>query len=121
MITQEKKLRTRKLKRAMRVRKALKNRCMKPRLSVNKSNAHIYVQLIDDKTGKTLCSCSTLSLKREDANKANIASAKIVGEEIAKKSIALGVKEITFDRGPFKYHGVLAALADAARQSGLEF
>lgn len=115
------KMQKRKNKRALRVRKFLKGSAEKPRLSVNKSNAHLYVQLIDDSIGKTLCSSSTLSIKEKGQMSPNIESAKIIGEEIAKKCKNLGIKKVIFDRGPFKYHGVLAALAETARSAGLEF
>ncbi len=95
----------------------------RPRLSVFRSNQHIYAQIIDDKLGQTLASSSTLSktLRSHVKNGGNISAAQAVGEEIAKKALAAGVKEVVFDRGGYLYHGRLKALADAARESGLSF
>lgn len=90
----------------------------KPRLLVTKTNAHIIAQLIDDAQGKILASSSSIQLKLNNGNKQN---ATIVGQDIGKKIIALGIKEISFDRGGSKYHGRIAAVADAARECGLKF
>ena len=111
------------LKRAIRVRKHLKGTSVKPRLSVVKSNKHLQVQLIDDEAGKTLCSVSTMNKElkgTEFAKKSKVAAAKI-GEIIADKAISLNIREVVFDRGPSKYHGILAELANAARSRGLQF
>jgi len=110
-------------KRKMRVRKALRGSAEKPRLCVLKSNKHIQVQLIDDEKGITLASVATFSKehKNTELGKKSKASAKVLGEKIAGKAIELGCKEIVFDRGPFKYHGVLAELANGAREAGLKF
>jgi len=109
--------------RAMRVRKKLRGTSLKPRLSVHKSNGHIQVQLIDDEKSVTLGGTATFA--KEFANtefgKKNKDSAKRLGERIAEIAKELNIKEVVFDRGPFKYHGVLAALADAARDGGLQF
>jgi large subunit ribosomal protein L18 len=88
------------------------------RLSVYKSNAHIFAQIIDDEKHITVASSSTLEL---DLAKNNVDSAKQVGTDIAKKAIAKGVKKIAFDTGGSRYHGKVKALADAARAGGLEF
>lgn len=111
------------IKRKQRVRKALKGSGLKPRLCVIKSNKHIHVQLIDDEKRITLGSVSTYSKEFRDGEfgKKNKASAKKLGEVIASKAMELGVKEIVFDRGPFKYHGILAELANSAREAGLKF
>lgn len=111
------------VKRKMRVRKTLRGSSGKPRLCVMKSNKHIQVQLIDDDKGITLASVSTYSkeFKNTEFGKKSKASAKVLGEKIAGKAIELGCKEIVFDRGPFKYHGVLAELANGAREAGLKF
>lgn len=110
-------------KRAMRVRKRLHGSSLKPRLCVVKSCEHIHVQLIDDEAGVTLGSTSTLSqeFKNTEFNRKNKASAKKLGEKIAEIAIAKNVKEVVFDRGAHKYHGILAELADAARGAGLKF
>ena len=88
-----------------------------PRLLITKSNAHISAQLIDDNQNKTLASSSSLQLKLKNGNKDN---AKLVGTDIAKKILALGITEISFDRGGSKYHGRVAAGAVAAREAGLK-
>ncbi len=89
----------------------------KPRLSVGRTSNHIYAQVINDVEGTTLASASSLKLKA----KANVATAKAVGKEIAKAAVAAGVKTIVFDKGKLKYHGRVKALADAAREGGLQF
>lgn len=89
-----------------------------PRLVVTKSNAHIFAQLIETNDNKTITSSSSLQLKLPNGN---IENAKKVGADVAQKIIKLGIKKIVFDRGGSKYHGRVAALANAARESGLEF
>lgn len=110
-------------KRALRVRKKLHGTSLKPRLCVVKSNLHIQAQLIDDDAGMTLGSAATFEkeLRGTDAGKKNKASARIIGEKIAEIAKQKNIKEVVFDRGPFKYHGILAELADAARSAGLQF
>ncbi len=90
----------------------------KPRLLVTKTNAHIIAQLIDDSQNRILTASSSIQLKLKNGNKENAA---LVGKDIGKKILALGIKEISFDRGGSKYHGRVAALADAAREAGLVF
>ena len=90
-----------------------------PRLNVFRSNANIYAQIIDDENGKTLVSASSLELKI--ANGGNKDAAVAVGEEIAKKAVKAGITKVVFDRGGYQYHGRVQALADAARENGLEF
>jgi len=90
-----------------------------PRLSVYRSNAHIHCQVIDDVAKTTLVSCSSVELKL--ANSSNVEGAKAVGTEIAKRCLAKNIKNVVFDRGGFVYHGRIKALADAAREAGLEF
>lgn len=111
------------VKRAIRVRKHLRGTDVKPRLCVVKSNCHIQVQLIDDESGRTLCGLSTFSkeLKNTEFNRKNKASARKLGEQIAEIAKSKNIKEVIFDRGPSKYHGVLAELANAAREGGLQF
>lgn len=122
MINQQLNSRIRRNKRAMRVRARLKGNSAKPRLSVFKSNKHISVQLIDDEAGVTLASVSTHSkdVKKTEFGKKNKASAKRLGEQIADIAKQKNVKEVLFDRGPFKYHGILAEIADGARNKGLK-
>ncbi|MBI2070882.1 MAG: 50S ribosomal protein L18 [Elusimicrobia bacterium] len=94
-----------------------------PRLCVSLSLNHIYAQVIDDVRGHTLAYVSTLSgdLSKELKSKHNMTAAKAVGELIAKKAAAAGVKEVVFDRGSRRYHGRVRALAESARQGGLKF
>lgn len=110
-------------KRGMRVRKKLRGTSSKPRMCVIKSNKHIHVQLIDDETGNTLGSTATFAKEFRDSefNAKNKASAAKLGEKIAEIAKQCNVLEVIFDRGPFKYHGILAALADSARAAGLQF
>lgn len=89
-----------------------------PRLVVTKTNANIIAQLIDDASGKVIASSSSMQLKLSNGN---VANAKLVGSDIAKKAIAAKIEKVVFDRGGNKYHGRVAALADAARESGLKF
>ncbi|CRX37862.1 50S ribosomal protein L18 [Estrella lausannensis] len=109
-------------KRAMRIRKKLRGSSEFPRMCVVKTNKHIMVQIIDDESHKTLCSASTLSkeLKGTEFAKKSKASAAKLGEVIAKAAQGLNIKKVKFDRGQFKYHGILAELADAARNAGLQ-
>jgi large subunit ribosomal protein L18 len=109
-------------KRKWRVRKKMHGTAIKPRISVMKSNRHIHVQLIDDDKGHTLASASTLKKGKAEANPLkNKEAARLLGEQIGAIAQKLAIKEVVFDRGPYKYHGVLAELADAARKTGLNF
>ena len=105
------------------VNKKAQTRKTSPRLAVYRSTKHIYAQLIDDVKHETICSASSIDkdLKEKLAHGGNIDAAKVVGEAIAKKALKKGVKECVFDRGGFLYHGRVAALADAAREAGLDF
>ena len=108
-------------KRKIRVRKKLKKSSSeRMRLSVFRSSKHIYAQIIDDRSGLTVASASSLE-KSSSKIGSNISSASKVGLEIAKKGIEAGVKEVFFDRGCYKYHGRVKALADNAREAGLKF
>ena len=108
-------------RRRRRVRTALKARAGgRPRLSVHRSGRHIYAQIIDDAQGRTIAAASTL-LKGSKSIGANVESAAKVGKEIAEKAKAAGVTAVVFDRGGFLFHGRVKALADAAREGGLEF
>ncbi len=112
---------TRKRHQRIRVKLAGTTEC--PRLAVYRSTKHIYAQVIDDVKGVTVASASSndKDLKAKLAHGGNIESAKAVGEAVAKKAMKAGVKEVVFDRGGFVYHGRVAALADAAREVGLDF
>ena len=106
-------------RRRRRVRTALKSRAGgKPRLSVHRTGKHIYAQVIDDAAGKTVAAASTLGGK---ASGANVDAAKQVGSDIAAAAKKAGVTTVVFDRGGFLFHGRVKALADAAREGGLEF
>jgi len=95
----------------------------RPRLCVYRSLDHIYAQVIDDRAGKTLVSASTADKETKKSLKGggNVAAAKVVGKAIADRAKAAGVSKVVFDRGGYKYHGRVKALADAAREAGLEF
>ena len=112
-----------KTRRKRRVRKPLSGTPECPRLSVFRSNKQIYCQAVDDTTGKTLASASSRDkgLKGDIKYGGNSKSAGIVGKTLAQRLLAEGVNEVCFDRGPYKYHGRGAALADAAREAGLKF
>lgn len=123
MITKQDRNKARRV-RQLRVRKTVHGTPERPRLNVFRSNQNIYAQVIDDTVGKTLASASTLDPEvkgRLEGNGGNIEAAKIVGEVIAKRALAAGVNKVVFDRGGYLYHGRVAALADAAREAGLEF
>jgi large subunit ribosomal protein L18 len=111
------------LKRKQRIRKKLSGSTERPRLTVYKSLKHIYAQVVDDTTGKTLAFASTLSkeLKGKAADGDKKAEAKRVGQLIAQKAKAAQVEQVVFDRNGFPYHGRIAAVADAAREAGLKF
>lgn len=105
-----------------RVRKKVFGTTASPRLCVYKSLSHIYAQIIDDEKGETLVSASTLEKDLRDmSSKANSEAAKIIGNRIAEKAKEKGITSVVFDRNGYKYHGVVASLADAARENGLEF
>ena len=110
-------------KKHYRMRKNLIGTAQCPRLSVFRSNKHIYAQIIDDKTGNTLAAASTVEKEvRAQLEKTNdVEAAKAVGELIAKRAIEKGINEVVFDRGGFLYHGKIQALADSAREAGLQF
>ena len=104
-----------------RIRKDLKGTSERPRLNVFRSNANITAQIIDDEKGVTLVSASTLEKELKIANGGNVEAAKVIGAEIAKRAKKAKIKEVVFDRGGYLYHGRVAALAEAARENGLEF
>ena len=95
----------------------------RPRLCVYRSIDHIYAQVIDDRAGKTLASASTADKDTKKSLKGggNVAAAKVVGKAVADRAKAAGISKVVFDRGGYKYHGRVKALADAAREAGLQF
>ena len=107
--------------RKQRVRYKSKKVSSRNRLSVFKSNNHIYAQLIDDTKGITLASSSSVEKTVKDPNLSRKEIAEKIGKNIAKKIISQGIKEVAFDRGKYKYHGLIKILADAARVEGLNF
>jgi len=102
-----------------RIRRKLSGTTERPRLNVYRSLNHLYAQVIDDQKGETLVSASTLSLKLKTGG--NVAAAKEIGKAIAERATEEGLKKVVFDRGGFLYHGRIKALAEAAREAGLEF
>ena len=102
-----------------RIRQKMAGTAERPRLNVYRSLNHIYAQVIDDQKGETLVSASTLALKIKTGG--NVAAAKEVGKAVAELAVKQGVKKVVFDRGGYLYHGRVKALADAAREAGLEF
>jgi large subunit ribosomal protein L18 len=110
-------------KRHERLRNKIAGTAERPRLAVFRSNDHIYAQVIDDDAQHTLCAASTVEkeIKSRLENTANVDAAKLVGEMLAKKALARGIQNVIFDRGGYLYHGKVKALADAAREAGLQF
>ena len=109
-------------RRRRRVRTALKARSSgKPRLSVHRSGRHIYAQVIDDQAGRTLAAASTLDKDLKGKTNATCDGAAAVGKALAERAKAAGVSKVVFDRGGFLFHGRVKALADGAREGGLEF
>jgi len=110
-------------KRQARVRKKVTGSVERPRLCVFRTSKHIYVQIIEDVTGKTLAAASTVATDTADSVKysGNVEAAKVVGKKIAEKALAKDIKQVVFDRNGFLYHGRIKALADAAREAGLTF
>ena len=111
------------VKKHMRIRNRFSGTAERPRLAVFRSNNHMYAQIIDDVAGNTLASASTLEkeIKAELEKTNNVDAAAYLGTVIAKRAIEKGIKEVVFDRGGFIYQGKIAALAEAAREAGLEF
>ena len=110
-------------KRHKRLRKTVIGTSEKPRLNVFRSICNIYAQVIDDATGKTLVGASTLDgeIKEKIKSGGNIEAAKLVGQLLGKRAKENGIETVVFDRGGYKYHGRVAALADGAREAGLKF
>lgn len=107
----------------VRVRKKIRGSSSRPRLNVFRSSSHIYAQVIDDDQGRTLASASTVDqgIRKQNRNGGNLAAAKVVGTQIAERATHLGIKRVVYDRGGYIFHGRVKALADAAREGGLEF
>ena len=103
-----------------RIRRKLAGTAERPRLAVYRSEAHIYAQIIDDTDGKTLVAASSVD-KAAKTNGGNVAGAKAIGKLVAQRAKEKGVARVVFDRGGFAYHGRIKALAEAAREAGLEF
>lgn len=111
------------VKKHMRIRNRFSGTAERPRLAVFRSNNHMYAQIIDDTVGNTLVSASTVEkeLRSELEKTNNVEAAAYLGTVIAKRALEKGIKAVVFDRGGFIYHGKVAALAEAAREAGLEF
>jgi len=120
MITKEQKNKKR-VRVHERIRKGLSGSTDRPRLSIYRSTNHIYAQIIDDLHGKTIVAASTVEGKGTHKTGGNLASAKEVGKSVAEKAKAKGIVKVVFDRGGYLYHGRVKALADAAREAGLQF
>jgi large subunit ribosomal protein L18 len=108
------------VRRHRRVRKKIMGSAKRPRLAVFRSNKHIYVQAIDDLAGRTIVSASTTEADLRGGATSTVDAAKQVGKLVAERAKAAGVTTVVFDRGGFKYHGRVAAIADGAREAGLE-
>lgn len=104
-----------------RIRKKIAGTAERPRLAVFRSLKHIYAQIIDDRQGRTIVSASSAQKSSSVGDGGNVAGAKAIGKLVAERAIAQGIKKVVFDRGGFLYHGRIKALADAAREAGLEF
>ncbi|MDA0586966.1 MAG: 50S ribosomal protein L18 [Planctomycetota bacterium] len=121
MVNRSRQLKKRQGRRTFRVRNGLRrNSTRAHRLSVFRSNSNIYVQLINDETGSTVCAVNTLQSEVVSGNGNNVEAAKAVGRKIAELALAHGVNEAAFDRGSYRYHGRVAAVAEAAREAGLD-
>lgn len=121
MVNRSKTLQKRQSRRTFRVRNGIRrNSTRAHRLSVFRSNSNIYAQLIDDASGHTVCSVNTLQDGVVSGSGGNVEAARTVGTKIAEMALAEGIKEATFDRGSYRYHGRIAAVAEAAREAGLQ-
>ena len=121
MVDQARMRREGRIRRHRRVRKKVRGTAERPRLSVFRSSKHISVQLIDDGTGTTLASASTLEAELRADPGGNVAAARSVGTLIGQRALDAGIRTAVFDRGGYRYHGRVAELAGAARSAGLEF
>ncbi|MBI3322976.1 MAG: 50S ribosomal protein L18 [Candidatus Omnitrophica bacterium] len=109
-------------RRHRRLRKKVQGSAERPRLVVHRSHLHLYAQVVDDIAGKTLLACSTLDpeLRKQTAKGGTLEAAKRLGQALAKEATGAGIRKVVFDRGGYMYHGRVKALADSARESGLE-
>ena len=108
-------------KKHMKLRNRFSGTAERPRLNVYRSLANIYAQVINDETGETIVSASTVEKDRKANNGGNVEAAREIGKAIAERALEKGIKEVVFDRGGYLYTGRVAALADAAREAGLQF
>jgi large subunit ribosomal protein L18 len=122
-MNREKDKNSRRQRRRFRVRNRLRGDAERPRMSIFRSHKHVYCQVIDDHSGKTLVSASTRdkALRGDVKYGGNKDAAQAVGRAVAERALAAGIKAVRFDRGHYRYHGRVAALADAAREAGLSF
>ena len=120
---QQKAKRKRQLRRRQHVRRGIVGTAERPRLSVHRSSKHIYAQLIDDLSGVTLAAASSLApdTRKDMAYGGNVKAAQVVGKQLAEAAKSKGIAKAAFDRGHYRYHGRVKALADAARAGGLQF
>ena len=109
------------IRRKNRIRFKLKRISSRKRLTIFKSNNHLHVQIINDEKGITLASASSMEKSLRDSKYTRKELAEKIGKEIAKRSIENGIKEVAFDKGKYKYHGIIKILAEAAREAGLNF
>jgi large subunit ribosomal protein L18 len=108
------------VRRHLRVRKKVSGSAVRPRLVVNRSSRHIFAQIVDDSAGRTLAAASTLDASIRGAEGDKTAKARRVGELLAQRAAEAGIEAVVFDRGGYRYHGRIAALADGAREGGLK-
>jgi large subunit ribosomal protein L18 len=120
-VNKQRELENRRQRRRWRVRKKLQGSAERPRLSIHRSNKHVSCQIIDDSTGRTLVAASTQDTQLREGleKKGNKEAAAAVGRALAERALAAGIQQVRFDRGHYRYHGRVAALADAAREAGL--
>lgn len=109
------------LKRHRRVRKKISGSAERPRLAVYRSNKHLYAQLVDDRDGRTIAAASSLDPELRGANGNSTSTATKVGQLVAERAMSKGIKAVVFDRGGYRFHGKVKALAEGAREKGLEF
>jgi len=115
----QKRLSKQRQRRAFRVRRKVRGTPECPRVSVHRTNKHTYAQMVDDESGRTLCTISSLGLKLEQGG--NVDAAKAVGEALGKKAVEMKIERVGLDRGHFRYHGRVKALADGVRSAGVKF
>jgi large subunit ribosomal protein L18 len=120
MVSAPARKREQRLRRHARVRKAISGTAQRPRLAVFRSARHISAQVIDDASGRTLAAASSVEPGLRAMPGGNVAAASVIGRLVAERARAAGVSRVVFDRGGYRYHGRVAALADAAREAGLE-